>query len=156
MPADFFIDAQRGMVFSKAKGVLTWADVVGHMDRLQSHAEFCPEFNQLSDFREVTAIALSHEDVKELAKRTIFSPRSRRAFVVFGDWQFGIGRIFGTYREMEGETGIAIFREMNEALSWLSLAAEPETKLFTRLNSTTAETRCNEPVASVPSREPGC
>ena len=42
------------------------------------------------------------------------------------DRQYGFGRVFGTYRELGGEPGIAIFREMQEALGWLSLSAESE------------------------------
>lgn len=133
MPADFFIDTQREIVFSKATGVLSAADVYDHMDRLKSSPDFRPEFNQLFDFRSVTKALLPHDEVRALAKQAIFSPRSRRAFVVSGDLNFGIGRVFGTYRELEGETGIVIFKEIREALAWLALSAEPDQTLFTGL-----------------------
>ncbi|MES2921488.1 MAG: hypothetical protein V4819_08080 [Verrucomicrobiota bacterium] len=135
MPADFFIDSQRGIVFSKAAGVFGHAEALDHMDRLQSDQDFHPEFNQLFDFREVTTITLSCAEVERLAQRDIFSARSGRAFVVFGDLGFGLGRVFETYRELQGETGIAIFRNMQEALSWLSLPAEPEPGLFSKLQA---------------------
>ena len=135
MPADFFIDTQRRVVFSKGTDALGRAEVLDHMDRLQSHPDFHPEFNQLCDFRQIKTIALSHEDVMELARRTIFRVPSRRAFVVSGDLQYGTGRVFAAYRELAGEPGIVVFREMDKALSWLSLPAEPDPKLFTRLNS---------------------
>jgi hypothetical protein len=132
MPADFFIDAPRRVVFSKATGVFGWADAVDHMNRLQSHPDFRPEFNQLCDFRDANRVDLSHDEIQRLASRNIYSATSRRAFVVAGDFEFGLGRVFSTYREMHGEPGIRIFREMNKALSWLSLAAEPDPSLFAR------------------------
>lgn len=125
MPADFFIDRQRRIVFSKATGVLGYAEGLDHMNRLQGNPDFVPEFDQLFDFREVTTVALSHEDVRNLAERAIFSARSRRAFVVAGDLSFGVARVFEAYRDLHGESGIVIFREMKEALAWLSLPAEP-------------------------------
>lgn len=135
MPADFFIDAPLGVVFSKATGVFGKADAVDHMNRLRSHPDFRPDFNQLSDFREISTVALSADDVRQLAKRTIFSVRSRRAFVVSGNLEFGLARMFGTYRDLEGESGIVIFRLMEEALAWLSLSVEPEPSMFTKLFS---------------------
>lgn len=126
MPADFFIDRQRKIVFSKATGKLGYAEGLDHMDRLQIHPDFQPEFDQLFDFRDVTEVDLSHDDVRQLAERPVFSPRSRRAFVVSNALSFGVARMFQAYRDIRGESGITIFKEMKEALSWLSLSEEPD------------------------------
>jgi hypothetical protein len=134
MPADFYIDAPHGIVYSKATCVLGRAEVWDHMDRLTQHPEFRAEFNQLLDFREVTKMELTAGDVKVLAMRKIFSERSKRAFVVSSDLQYGLSRVFEAYRNLAGEKGITIFREMAGALSWLGLSAEPDRKLFTKLN----------------------
>jgi len=133
MPADFFIDADLGMVFSKATGVISLADGEDHMDRLSADPEFRPEYNQLFDLRQARGTALSDNALRSLASRKIFSGNSRRAFVVEGDLEFGLSRVFATYREIQGEHGIHVFREMKEALSWLSLSAEPDPGLFNRL-----------------------
>ncbi len=134
MPADFFIDAQQGIVYSKASGVLGHAEALDHMDRLSQHPEFRPEFSQLFDFRQVAKVELTADQVQVLAMRKIFSERSKRAFVVSSDLQYGLSRVFEAYRNLAGEKGISIFREMPGALSWLGLSAEPDTKLFTKLN----------------------
>jgi len=139
MPADFYIDAKHGIVYSKATGVLDRAAVLDHMDRLSQHPEFRPEFNQLLDFRETTKVDLTAEQVQALAMRRIFSERSKRAFVVSSDLQYGLSRVFEAYRNLAGEKGIRIFREMSQALSLLGLPAEPDPKLFTKLNSPTDE-----------------
>ena len=130
MPADFFIDVGSGVVFSKAIGVLTRADILRHREGLLHHPAFRPTFNQLLDFREVTRVALSGEQIRELAQRTVFSAHSMRAFVASSEELYGVGRMFSIYREIEGEAGVKIYREMNGALSWLSLSAEPDSRSF--------------------------
>ena len=135
MPADFYIDAQRGVVFTKAVGVLGRAEAVDHIERLSRHPDFRPDFNHLADFRDVSTVTLSSDTVRELATMSVFGPHSHRAFVVSSDLQFGLGRVFGSYRHVEGEKGIKVFREMSDALRWLSLPSEPELKLFTNLYS---------------------
>ncbi|MEO8353280.1 MAG: hypothetical protein ABI680_16245 [Chthoniobacteraceae bacterium] len=135
MPADFHIDTERGIVFTKVTGVFGTAEVLDHMDRLTKHPGFRPEFNQLIDFREISRVVLSNEEIRGLARRTIFSSHSHRAYVVASDLQYGLCRMFATYRELSGEDGIQIFREMSEALEWLSIPAEPDPKVFTRLES---------------------
>lgn len=135
MPAIFHIDVQRGVVFSKANGVFSHTDALEHMERLSRHPDFRPAFNQLLDFRQVTSVVLSGEEVRALAQRAIFSESSRRAFVVSSDLQFGLSRMFGIYRELGGEEGIMVFREMNTALGWLGLSAEPDPKLFADVGS---------------------
>jgi hypothetical protein len=132
MPAEFYIDTRQGVVFSRATGVFGRAEAEDHIDRLLRHPDFRPGFNQLADFRQVTETVISGADIEELSRRTIFSARSRRAFVVATDLQYGFSRMFGTFREMGGEPGIATFRDIGEALAWLSLAAEPDPGLFAR------------------------
>ena len=134
MPADFFIDAQQGIVYSKATGVFGRVEAMDHMTRLLRHPDFRPEFNQLADLRDIADLALSNAEVKDLARQMVFSAHSKRAFVVATDLQFGLSRMFGTFREMAGEPGVMTFKSMAEALSWLSLSAEPNPKLFKLLN----------------------
>jgi hypothetical protein len=38
---------------------------------------------------------------------------------VKNDLQFGLARMFQTYRELNGETGIRAFRTIDEALDWI-------------------------------------
>jgi hypothetical protein len=130
MPADFYIDKQRGVVCAKATGVFSRADVLDFRVRLLRHPDFRPELNQLADYREITKMALSNAEVRDLATHAVFSPHSKRVFVVASDLQFGLSRMFGAYRQIVGDQEIKIFRTMAEALSYLSLPAEPDPKLF--------------------------
>ena len=122
------------MVFSKATGEFCHADVVEHMARIARHPDFRPEFHQLMDGRDIARVDLSGDEVQDLASRTIFSAHSKRAIVVANDHDFGIARMFGTYREIRGKEDIRSFKNMPDALAWLGLSAEPDPKLFPLLN----------------------
>ena len=135
MPLDYSIDTQRRLVLSKATGLFGVAEAMDHIKRLFADPDFRPTHNQLIDFRQITALDLSTDQIRELASASIFGPDSKRAFVVSTDLQFGLGRVFSAYRHIEGEEGIRVFREMKDALQWLSLPSEPESKLFTKPGS---------------------
>jgi hypothetical protein len=143
MPADFYIDVPRRLVFSQGAGVVTVADFLSHMNRLVHHPDFHPEFNQLLDFRRVEEVTLTTENIILLAERNVFSPKSQRAFVVTTDLHFGLVRMFGSYREMAGEQGIRLFREMKEALAWLALTEEPDPGRFLKLNEAAGQREAN-------------
>ena len=119
MSAFYKIDKERRLVLSSGAGVLTKEDILGHMDRLSKDPDFDPDFSQVSDFTQLTGLNIEPEDVRQLAQRNIFSPRSRRAFVVKDDLQFGLARMFQTHRELSGEGGIRVFRTIDEALDWV-------------------------------------
>jgi len=117
--AFYNIDKERRLVLSSGAGVLTKEDLQGHMDRLSNDLDFDPEFSQVLDFTQINLVEVSPEDVRQLAQRNIFSPRSRRAFVVKDDLQFGLARMFEIHRELKGEMGIRVFRTFDEAMDWI-------------------------------------
>ena len=119
MPAFYKIDKERRIVLSSGAGVLTRADILGHMDRLSSDPDFDPDYSQIVDFTHFSGVDIGPEDVRQFAQRNIFSPPSRRAFVVKDDLQFGLARMFEIHRELNGETGIGVFRTIDEALDWV-------------------------------------
>jgi hypothetical protein len=117
--AFYKIDKERRLVTSSGVGVLTKEDVLGHMDRLSKDPDFDPDFSQLMDCTQITALDIGPEDVRQFAQRNIFSPRSRRAIVVKDDLQFGLARMFEIHRDLNGETGIRVYRNFDEALDWI-------------------------------------
>jgi len=119
MPQFYKIDKERRLVLSTASGVFSRADAAGHMERLLKDPDFDPSYSQIADFTQVTKIELSAQDVHELAQRSVFSPQSRRALIVPNDVAYGLGRMFGMLRENQGEMGIRIFRNLEEALDWV-------------------------------------
>ncbi len=119
MPASYIIDKERRLVLSSGTGVLTVEDIQGHMDGLSRDPDFDPDFSQLVDFSQITVVELSPDDIRRFAKRTIFSSQSRRALFVKNDLQFGLARMFEIHRELNGETGIRVFRNFDEAMDWV-------------------------------------
>jgi hypothetical protein len=119
VPAFYKIDKERKLVLSSGNGVLTKEDILGHMDRLSKDPDFDPNFSQVSDFTQITVLEIEPEDVRQLAQRNVFSPSSRRAFVVKDDLQYGLARMFEIHRELNGETGIRVFRTFDEAMDWI-------------------------------------
>jgi hypothetical protein len=119
MPAYFKIDKEHRLVMSTISGVLTMADALAHQENLRKHPDFDPSFSQLMDGTQLTRVELKREEVQRLARDSIFSPDSRRAFVTNSDAAFGMARMFETLRDAMGEKGIRVFRNLDEGLDWV-------------------------------------
>ena len=124
MPFDYTLDAPRRCVLTTGSGEFSYKDAKAHMDRLAADPGFDPAFSQLVDFAGITKVALSHDEIYDLASTHVFAPDARRAFVTTTMEQFGLARMFQSYRAAKGETGIRVFTRMEEALAWLCLTAE--------------------------------
>ena len=99
--------------------MLTHKDLEAHQKHLVRDKDFDPSFSQLMDFLQVTKIDFTPGEVRALARANVFSPASRRAILVKDSLAFGFARIFQTHRELKGESGMRIFRELDEAVEWL-------------------------------------
>jgi hypothetical protein len=121
MPADYRIDLEKRRVFSLATGDLSYAAMSGHMTRLAKDPLFHPSFSQIIDFRDVTTVGLTSEQVGALAEVRIFSPQSKRAFVAAGPLKFGMARMYEALRVTRGDQNIRVFIDYDEALEWLEL-----------------------------------
>lgn len=133
MRAKFLVEPESRTVFSYFKGALDYAVAVDHMDRLSGDLTFRPDFAQLIDFRDVTEVVLTSDEIRVLANRTIFSPLSLRAFLVGSDLQFGLARMFGIHRDLNGEPNISVFREIRDAAGWIRCDEPVATKYIARL-----------------------
>lgn len=119
MPAFYKIDKERRLVMTTASGVLTMAEALGHQTKLLQDPDFDPSFSQLMDLTQVATFEVSISDVRKLAQPKVFSPDSRRAILVDNDYAFGAARVFETLRDIAGEKGIRVFRNLEEALDWV-------------------------------------
>jgi hypothetical protein len=124
MPADYLIDAERQLVYSRGWGDLTDADLLDHQRRLALDPRFHPDLSQLLDFLGVTSSkGVTANAVKEGARRHLFGPHSRRALVASDPSTFGMARMFETYREISGsEEQIKVFRSLEDAWAWLGIS----------------------------------
>jgi hypothetical protein len=126
MPARYEIDKERRLVISTGWGRLSFGDAQAHQEQLLNDPDFDPEFNQLIDWTAVTAVDIPAQEVGIFAGRTVFSRRSRRAFVAPGPANFGIARAFKTYHEMShAPSQVGVFRDLASALQWLGVNPPP-------------------------------
>ena len=118
MPYDILIDAEHRIVYSRAWGEFTEADVLAHRQRLKADPQFDPTFRQLADFTGVTRLAISTASVKALTSLDPWHADSRRAFVASADVVFGMARMYAMLLG-PSKSNIAVFRRAEEAERWL-------------------------------------
>jgi hypothetical protein len=119
MPAFYKIDKEHRVVLSTASGVFDLAAALAHQDQLLADPDFDPSYSQLLDYSHVTEVRIDTNDVRKLAERSVFWPCSRRAMYVTSDIEYGFARMFEMLRENAGEKGIRVFRNLDEALTWI-------------------------------------
>ena len=119
MPAFYAIDKERRLVLSTGSGIVTKYDLMGHQDRLIEDRDFDPSFCQLWNLTLVTEAQVKAADIEMMARRDVFSPASRRAIVVAKEDHYGLARMFQIHRELSGEHGIRIFRNLDDGLDWI-------------------------------------
>lgn len=124
MPSEYWMDSAQHLVRSRAWGTLTMADSMAHYGRIARDGRFDPTFRQLCDLRGVEVFDLSRAELREMAKHSIFSPGTRRAFVAHEDEHFGLARMFETFCELEGCV-VGVFRTIEEAERWLDVVPSP-------------------------------
>ncbi len=102
-------------------GQVSLADLLVILARGFIDREVDASFSEIVDLTEVTQLNLSGDDIRLVAQKSPFSLSSRRAFVVpDNDAVLGLVRMYETLRELQGETGIQIFRTLDEALCWVA------------------------------------
>ena len=111
MTARILIDVDRRIVFTHAANPLTVTQVADHRARLHDDPQFDPQFGQIISFLDVRDVELS----------AVFAAQSRRALVVPNDLLFGLGRMFATHRDLDGESNIAIVRTLSDAADWVGI-----------------------------------
>ncbi len=124
MPGSYLIDAARGLVFTRAWGVLADDEIIAHARELRADPRFKPTFRQICTFLETTKIILTSEAIRSVANNNPFPRDARRAFVVTTDEAYGLARMFMLYLDADPRQ-FEIFRAMGPALEWVDL--DPET-----------------------------
>lgn len=120
---DYAIDKDRKLVITTARGVVTFTEFRSHQDSLRSDPDFNPEFDQLLDATAVSHLTFSVDELKILAARNPFSPKSKRAIVATAPSVFGMGRMTGAYINVfKGSASTSVFYDLAAARDWLDSA----------------------------------
>jgi hypothetical protein len=113
------IDVERRLVTSTASGAITLPEIWAHQERLVKDPDFDPSFAQLLDITQVNKVQLSSEEIQRVAGSSISASNNRLAIVVSSNFVYGLARMFQILREMNGDKGIQVFLERDEALAWV-------------------------------------
>jgi len=119
MPTTYEIDKQRRLVVATLSDPVTVSEALAAQEGLLRDPDFDPSFSQIVDCTRFTASGLDASAVRKLAERNVFSPESRRAFVVSSNLVFGFSRMFEMLRENAGDSGIRVCRDRDEAVDWI-------------------------------------
>lgn len=123
MPGSYWIDAQRGIVFSRGWGAMSDGEIVAHAQDLGKDPRFRSTFRQVVDFRDLHEIQVTSEGVRTLAQVHPFHRQAHRAVVVASDAVFGLTRMFTLLADADPEH-FGIFRSLEPAMEWIGLPPE--------------------------------
>lgn len=121
MPGAYTIDVERSIVLSRGWETLTFREILAHGNAVAADPRFRPHFRQFIDYRRVTDLAVTADEMRALAKASPFGKGARRAWVVNTIAEFGMARMYQTLRNESGDE-LEIFRDVPSALLWLGLA----------------------------------
>jgi hypothetical protein len=127
MPIAYTIDHARRLVTAVGQGDLTGDEIFGYQQEVWSRPEV-GGYDELMDMTNVERIDLRSVDrIKELAEVSASmdaaASQSKFAIVAPGDYAFGLGRMYESYRRLEGRSTkrVGVFRSMAEARAFLGL-----------------------------------
>jgi hypothetical protein len=114
------------LVICSGRDAVSWGEIRACQDQTRVDPDFNAEFDQLVDLRSVTGFAMTSGQARMLARRRIFSLKSKRAFVAPTPAVFGVSRMWETFTELSDyPSQIGIFRDLPSALEWLGLKELP-------------------------------
>ena len=127
MPFSYVVYSEHRLVISTGSDRVTWEEIKERQDQTKTDPDFNPEFNQVVDLRAVTSFDMTSDHARLLARRMIFSPTSKRAFVAASPAVFGVGRMWEIFTELsENPSQIHVFYDLPSALKWLNLKTLPQ------------------------------
>jgi hypothetical protein len=126
MPIEYTIDHARRLVSATGRGTLTSDDIFSYQQEVWSRPDVSG-YDELMNMTDVERIDLRSVDrIKQLAELSAAmdpaTTQPKFAFVAPGDYAFGLGRMYESYRRLEGRSTkrVGVFRSMADALAFLA------------------------------------
>jgi hypothetical protein len=124
------LDPGAGLRVHVITGRLTYAEVRDTLEELYAGPDFDPTMNALWDMREAVTTDISSDDVRKVAQlvrgRPPIGVSSRVALVVSRDADFGMARMYEAQLDGASQSGLRVFRDIDEATAWVGGAPEGE------------------------------
>jgi len=126
MPIEVRIDKQLGVVLRRVTGKVTTEELIANFIETLQHPDYRPGMRSLSDLREVHPSTFSADARKIgdfVVSRSKQTGSARAAIVVSQDASYGMVRVLQVFAQ-NSPMDIQVFRDMNEARTWLGLDEE--------------------------------
>ena len=116
-------DREKGIRYHVVTGKLSLAEVSSRLGELYEDKDFDPDMHVLWDLRGADVSSFTREDIIQLKdfvkKRWGLKGRSRAAFVVSKELDYGLARMYGILLEFDSSNEVRIFNTPEEAEGWI-------------------------------------
>lgn len=120
MPFHYSVDKEHRLVLVIGSGRVTTSEVTACLERALRDPDFNADFDEFTDLREVTKVEIASYEVRTLAKRRLYSPKSRRAVLAPIPSVYGIARMWQAYTETSDDAvQFRVFYDLPNALKWI-------------------------------------
>ena len=128
MTTSYKIFKEIGFAIIKCSGPADHEETIAVITRLQADPDFSMSYDVLWDARERTEPFTSDETMKIARHVNSYkgNRRSKRAFLVSKDVNYGMARVYESLRYTKSNVEIEIFKSCEEALTWLGLLDHPQ------------------------------
>ncbi|WNO10566.1 hypothetical protein [Teredinibacter sp. KSP-S5-2] len=133
MAIQYTIIDELELVVTKAGGVFTDEELVGHFTRIVDDPKFNAEYFRLTDLRQVLEFRITKEGIQEAARRVPFDSHSMTALVASDSFDKQLATLWGVMAT-HSNAYFFITHQFIEALIWLGLEAK-EQAIRSYLNS---------------------
>ncbi len=123
MSVRYVIDRERAVIFQKATGRVTDAELRLLLEDQRRHPDYDPRLDVIADFRDADMTGVASETMYELVD--LLRPDlpnftgARWAIIVESDLNYGLARIFTNLAGLF-PAKIEVFRSLDDAISWLA------------------------------------
>lgn len=120
------IDREKSIAVITVQGTPKVSDIRHTIEALLDHPDHLDGMDEIWDFREasLTFSANELEDLALFVNQHLDKLARHTALVVSKDLEYGIARMWSAYAEAKAPQVRHIFRDMEEALDWLTLQSE--------------------------------
>ena len=123
MNIESWTDRVKGIRTHVIHGEIKLSDIKTFLGTLYNSAEYDPEFHAVWDVREADFPEVTPSEIRDLAYfvRANWTGKYRRkaAVVVFGDFHFGLSRMFAQFVSPSAHGKIKVFRDLRGAADWI-------------------------------------
>jgi hypothetical protein len=124
MPITTHTDEPSGTTVITATGDLTFAEVHAALEERYRNPDFRPDQNVLWNLQDAALSAISTDEIQQVAglvrKHWGIAGKPKAALVVGREVDFGLARMYELQMASESPGEIRVFRDLEEAWSWMT------------------------------------